>query len=105
MANRAMTNVEIPEGYVLGVGRNPEEMNQVTHLYKGTFDNPGLPMCVRGWNRNGGESYSIWHNVISFKGVCKVCLRRAQKGLDGVLSPAILKKCKHKASKGELWND
>lgn len=74
---------EIPDGYIPGLGRdypNP----RLAHLYKGTFDEPGLPMCRRGWNRDGGQSYSIWRNNVGDRGICKICERRAQKGLDGV---------------------
>lgn len=68
--------------YVTGVGRSPEETKKVTHLYKGSIDNPGLPMCKRGWNR--GDGYSIWRNNISDKGICKICLRRANEKKPGV---------------------
>lgn len=75
--------VPVPEGYIAGLGRDhpyPER----AHLYKGTFADPGLPMCPYGWNRDGGSSYSIWRGNYGRKGVCKICLRRAEKGLDGV---------------------
>lgn len=42
------------------------------------------PMCRRGWNRDNGKSYSIFRNNISDYGICKVCIRRAAKGLKGV---------------------
>lgn len=76
----------IPDGYIPGQDRNnsPQALRKVAHLYKGTFNNPGLPMCKIGWNRDEGTSYSIWRNNISPAGICKVCLRRALKGLDGV---------------------
>ena len=76
---------DIPEGYITGQLRDnsPKALRKVTHLYEGTFGDPGLPMCKRGWNR--GDSYSIWRNNVSPAGICKVCLRRAQKGLSGVL--------------------
>ena len=71
--------------YVVGQDRNDEEL--VAHLYKGTFSDPGLPMCVRGWNRSGGDSYSIFRNVnMGIGRKCKVCLRRATEGKDGVPS-------------------
>jgi hypothetical protein len=77
---------EIPDGYIPGQNRTHKDDPKVTHLYKGDFNDPGLPMCVRGWNRDNGESYSIWRNNISSGGICKICLRRAQKGLEGVPS-------------------
>jgi len=70
-------------GFITGADRSPESDRKSTHLYKGTFDEPGLPMCHKGWNRN--EGYSIWRGNISKKGICKTCLARANKGLDGVI--------------------
>ena len=43
-------------------------------------------MCRRGWNR-GKFGYSIWRNVIGYKGLCKICLRRANKGLNSIPFP------------------
>lgn len=78
--------MSIPDGYMPGQGRGNEDyrLADETHLYKGTFSDPGLPMCQRGWNRYFGMSYSIWRNNVSESGVCPVCLDRAQRGLDGV---------------------
>lgn len=76
----------IPDGYITGQDRNDSEGKLVTHLYKGAFREPGLPMCVRGWNRSDGDRYSIWRGNVSNAGLCKVCLRRAMKGLDGIES-------------------
>ncbi len=73
----------IPEGYISGLGRDYPHP-KLAHLYKGTFGDPGLPMCRRGWNRDDGESYSIWRGNIGTNGICKVCMRRARAGLDGV---------------------
>lgn len=75
----------IPEGYIEGMDRNDQD-KVVSHIYKGTFYDPGLPMCLRGWNRSDGERYSIFRGNTSAKGTCRVCLRRALKGLDGVES-------------------
>ena len=75
---------DIPEGYIPGMDRSDRGNYKVTHLYKGTFSDPGLPMCINGWNRCKHTDYSIWRNNISDKGICKVCLSRAQQGLDGV---------------------
>lgn len=78
---------EYPNGYIPGVYRGDGGENKVTHLYKGTFDDPGLPMCLNGWNGINHEDYSIFRNNISKKGICKVCLRRANANFDGVVSP------------------
>lgn len=74
----------IPEGFISGQSRDHNHDHKVTHLYKGTHADPGYPMCKRGWNRDDGTSYSIWRGNISPAGLCKVCERRAEKGLDGV---------------------
>lgn len=71
----------IPKGHISGLGRD-YPYPKLAHLYKGTFANPGLPMCRRGWNR--GDSYSIWRNNEGENGICKICMRRALKGLDGI---------------------
>lgn len=73
----------IPDGYIEGLGRDYPHPN-TSHLYKGTFSDLGLPMCKRGWNRDWSTSYSIWRGNRGTKGLCKVCLRRAQQGLEGV---------------------
>lgn len=60
--------------YVAGEDRN--EPDQVAHLYRGTFQRTGNPMCRRGWNRLNGFGWSIFRNNLG-SGVCKVCLGRA----------------------------
>lgn len=77
---------DIPPGHIMGLGRD-HPYPRVAHLYKGTFSDPGLPMCRYGWNRDGGASYSIWRGNAGRNGICKVCMRRARAGLDGVESP------------------
>lgn len=71
---------------ITGMDRCTRGDRLVTHLYDGTFTNPGLPMCKRGWNR-GADGYSIFRNNISRRGVCKVCERRAREGRKGVPCP------------------
>jgi hypothetical protein len=46
----------------------------------------GNPMCIYGWNRDSGESYSIWRGNVGTNGICKFCIRRASRGLDGLPS-------------------
>lgn len=74
---------DVPEGYILGLGRDVPHP-PLAHLYKGTFAEPGLPMCPHGWNRDNGQSYSIWRGNVGTKGICKTCLRRAREGRDGI---------------------
>ena len=77
----------IPDGYISGLVRDPYETNKhVAHLYKGTVENPGDPMCKRGWNR-GKFGYSIWRNNIGQGGLCKICLRRANEGREPIPFP------------------
>lgn len=76
---------DVPDGYIVGLGRdNPYP--KLSHLYKGDFSDPGLPMCRHGWNRENGAAYSIWRGNIGMNGICKICLKRANKNLDGVPS-------------------
>lgn len=68
--------------YVIGMSRKGNGDKVVSHLYKGDFEDPGLPMCRMGWN--DGDSYSIFRNNTSAKGICKVCMKRAEAGLEGI---------------------
>ena len=70
--------------YVTGLDRNDQHL--VAHLYRGTFNNVGDPMCLRGWNRSDGEGWSIFRNNVGSAGICKVCLRRAHQKLNPVPS-------------------
>jgi len=67
--------------YVTGLDRNDQHL--VAHLYKGSFDKVGRPMCARGWNRLNGHGYSIFRNCGKDR-ICKVCLRRAHAKRPGV---------------------
>lgn len=81
--------------YVLGMFRGDNGENMVTHLYNGSFSEPGFPMCSRGWQRkwyddNGkieDYEYSIFRNNVSSVGICQVCLNRAYKKLDPIEKP------------------
>lgn len=76
----------IPEGYIVGQDRSDPFGVRVSHIYKGNFDDPGDPMCKRGWNR-GEDGYSIWRGCSGKAGICKVCQRRANTGLQPVPAP------------------
>ncbi len=78
----------IPEGYISGLDRSKRDTqhNCVAHLYKGTFGDPGDPMCKYGWNQKE-FGYSIFRNVIGRKGICKICLRRAKRNLNPIDFP------------------
>jgi hypothetical protein len=63
--------LRVPRGYVCGMFRG----GGITHLYEGTFDCVGMPMCVeaRVYSR-----LSVARDNISALGVCDVCMRRAK---------------------------
>jgi len=74
--------------YRPGLGRSVPNPRRA-HLYElgehsMDFQNP---MCRYGWNCDGGESYSILRGNVGVDGICKLCVRRAAKGLSGVESP------------------
>lgn len=82
--------------YVEAVGRGTGQEKGVSHLYLETeLPDPDdarftiedyAPMCAKGWNRDGGESFSIFRGWRGKRGLCKTCLKRAKAGLDGVES-------------------
>ena len=76
----------IIDGYIEGMDRGGNGDKKVSHLYKGDFNDPGLPMCKRGWNR-GEDGYSIFRANSSPAGTCQICLSRALANRDGVLFP------------------
>lgn len=65
--------------YTTGLSRQTYPEPKTAHLYRGPFNDPGNPMCIYGWNRDNGESYSIWRN--NGGDICKICLKRAEAGL------------------------
>lgn len=69
--------------FVVGMGRNPGEEKQVSHLY--LFDGDDYyPMCGYAWNRSRGEAFSIFRGHVGAKGICKLCEKNKAKGLTGV---------------------
>lgn len=82
MSREAESLLGVPEGYITGLGRDYPHP-RLSHLYKGDFSDPGLPMCRNGWNR-GEYGYSIWRGNIGVGGICKTCLKRAKNGMEGV---------------------
>lgn len=48
---------------------------EVTNLY---------PMCGYGWNRNDGDSFSIFRGHRSRRGTCKTCLNNIEKNKEPV---------------------
>jgi hypothetical protein len=74
----------IPVRYVEAIGRNEGEELQHSHLYAVDAEGEHLPMCVYGWNRSDGACLSIFRGHTGAKGLCRVCAKRAAKGLPGV---------------------
>lgn len=72
--------------YVEGIGRNPGEERQHSHLYAVDENDDYLPMCVYGWNRSDGERLSIFRGYTGARGLCKTCKKRAKLGLPGIES-------------------
>lgn len=65
--------------YTTGLARN-QPNPQVAHLYKGEFHDMGDPMCRHGWTNPGLFEYSICRNNEGPKGICKICMKNAEKG-------------------------
>lgn len=65
-------------GYITGLGRDYPHPKR-SHLYRGPLRNPGEPLCRFGWNRDNGESYSIWRNNVGELGNCCLCIKKARK--------------------------
>lgn len=77
--------MKVPKGYITGLGRDIPHP-RIAHLYQGTFGDLGLGMCRYAYNRKE-DGYSIWRGNEGIYGICKLCMNRAQKGLDGVDNP------------------
>lgn len=84
-----MANYRNPAGreYVTGLDRSTRWGGHagdhiVSHLFDGTFGDPGKPLCRKAYDMDGG--WSIWRGNVGSKGICKVCKRRADAGLNGV---------------------
>ena len=81
--------------YTIGMFRGDNGENMVSHLYQGPFNDPGFPMCSRGWQRKWYDEegnledweYSIFRNVTSGPGLCQVCFKRALAGLSPIEKP------------------
>jgi len=72
-----------PEGrkYITGMARINGE-SRVSHLFDGNFSDPGKALCM--WAYDEYDEYSIFRGNVSRKGICRICKRRADKGLEGV---------------------
>lgn len=68
--------------YLPGMANSPEAHTEITHLYEvgQSVLKFGNPMCARGLNKDK----QVIVIGVSDKGICKICHRRALKGLKGV---------------------
>lgn len=81
--------------YITGMFRGDNGRNIVSHLYYGVYSGPMTPMCSGGWQRKYFNSkgklidweFSIFRGNVSPKGTCKICERRAEKGLPPIDKP------------------
>jgi hypothetical protein len=72
--------------YVIGADRNnPDEAR--AHYYAYTAAGNLWPMCDFGWNRSGGNRFSIFRGHGSVRGTCRICERRMAAGLRPVIKP------------------
>lgn len=65
-------------GYLPGLGRDFPYPPKA-HLYRGSMNDVGDPMCKRGWNRDKGRSFSIWRNNVGEDGICGNCINAARR--------------------------
>ena len=69
-------------GYLFGLRRYPPA--KISHLYTGSFNNVGKPMCKRGWTYPDRSGFSIFRGNQGENGTCDICLRRADAGLEPI---------------------
>ncbi len=72
--------------YVEGIGRNPGEERQHSHLYALLENGDYVPMCIYGWNRSNGEGFSIFRGHSGARGLCRICERRREGALPPIES-------------------
>jgi hypothetical protein len=61
-------------GYIIGVDRKSYRETLVSHIYKGSFENPEYGLCKWSMDKYGG--FSIFRNIVGKKGICKLCLKK-----------------------------
>lgn len=65
-------------GYCSGQDRNEDWAT--VHTYAIMEDGRLLPMCGYGWNRSGGEAFSILRGSPGTQGDCKLCAKNVAAG-------------------------
>lgn len=69
--------------YRSGQCRNDD--NSLTHTYAEMQDGNLWPMCGYGWNRSGGERFSIFRGPPDSEGDCLICRKRVLQNLPPVM--------------------
>lgn len=57
------------------VGSDRNEEYALTHTYAQMENGDCWPMCGYGWNRSGGEAFSIFRGAPGTEGDCKICMK------------------------------
>lgn len=65
-------------GYRSGQDRNAS--NALSHTYAMMDDGELWPMCGYGWNRSGGDRFSIFRGSPGTKGDCRLCAKNIRDG-------------------------
>jgi hypothetical protein len=83
----AMTDQARIVGYRAGEDRNHAAYGtrSTTHTYAMMSDGKLWPMCGYGWNRSGGEAFSILRSAPGTQGDCKLCAKNIADGKPPVL--------------------
>ncbi|TMJ04315.1 MAG: hypothetical protein E6G97_07370 [Alphaproteobacteria bacterium] len=61
-------------------GQDRNEARALSHTYAMMSDGELWPMCGYGWNRSGGERFSIFRSAPGTRGDCKLCARNVAAG-------------------------
>lgn len=70
------------DGYITGMDRSVDWTESlVAHIYRGEFDAPTEGLCAYSMDEDG--YFSIFRNNIGRKGVCRICLKKLMKEING----------------------
>lgn len=75
--------------YRSGDDRNAvaESRRATSHTYAEMHNGDLWPMCGYGWNRSGGERFSIFRGSPGTQGDCKLCRKNVAAGKPPVTEP------------------
>ena len=66
-------------------GQCRNDVYTLSHTYAQMTDGELWPMCGYGWNRSGGESFSIFRGAPGTRGDCKQCAKNIAAGRPPVM--------------------